>query len=366
MKISAVVLPSLVLVLIFTASSAFGAPSDNKIKIGVITSLSGDAASIGTAIKNGLTLAFDKMPREVRDRIELNFEDDALDPKKTIAAYNKLISTEDIDILVTSSSGTSKAIAPINEQHGLPMIAIATAPEIVANRRHVVNFWVTPEEEVRVLLPEAERRGYKQIARLVTTHEFPISVKQKFDEQNRGRIRVVLDEEYPPDIKDFKPYITKLKVQQSKTDGVLLILMPGQLGVFAKEARQAGITIPLFGLETFEDGDEVKSSNGALIGQWYVNGDDPNGSFLTEYRSKFKDASIFGAPNAHDIMMLIAAAVQGSGTAGNYRERINDFLHSVKNFSGALGSYSASGDNRFTLPAAVKIVTANGFEKYTR
>jgi len=39
------------------------------------------------------------------------------------------------------------------------------------------------------------------------------------------------------------------------------------------------------------------------------------------------------------------------------------FLHTVKDFNGALGTYSASGDNRFTLPAAIKVITADGFKK---
>jgi hypothetical protein len=57
--------------------------------------------------------------------------------------------------------------------------------------------------------------------------------------------------------------------------------------------------------------------------------------------------------------MLIAKNVEN----GNPPEKLPDFLRNLKGFTGALGRYSAAPDNRFTLPAAIKQVTATGFEK---
>ena len=44
-------------------------------------------------------------------------------------------------------------------------------------------------------------------------------------------------------------------------------------------------------------------------------------------------------------------------------EEINRFLHTVKDFTGVMGTYSATEKNNFTLPAAVKVVTRDGFKK---
>ena len=57
--------------------------------------------------------------------------------------------------------------------------------------------------------------------------------------------------------------------------------------------------------------------------------------------------------------MLIAETIKDSPN----RPEINSFIHSVKDFTGALGTYSASGQNTFTLPATIKIVTKDGFKK---
>ncbi|MCI5065658.1 ABC transporter substrate-binding protein, partial [bacterium] len=341
----------------FPASSLADVPSD-KLQVGVILPLSGESASVGEAIRNGMLLSYDHLPAEVRSKLELVFEDDGLKPKSTIAAYRKLAASGDLDVVVTASSGTSNALAPLTENDKRPLIAIATDPKVVAGRSYAVNFWVTPEEQARVGVQEALKRGYRRIARISTIQDAMLSLKNHFDEEVGDRIKVVLDEEYPAEIKDFRPYITKLKGQQD-LDALVVGLMPGQLGVFARQVRQLGVTLPIFGFESLEDSNEVAASNGALVDQWYVNTDDPDRSFIEKFKHRYPNSSLYGASNGHDIVLLLASTIKQELDA----EGINTFLHTVQGFSGALGEYSATKDNRFTLPAAVKIVTRDGFRK---
>lgn len=346
------------LYLILFPSSVFAESDPKTLRVGVILSFTGDAASVGEAVRNAMTLALEKLPKETRDRLELVYEDDAMSPKNTITAFRKLLRAGRLDVVVNTGSGTSKAIAPLVESEKIPLIAIATDPEVVAGRSWVVNFWVTPEEQVRVAIPEALRRNYSKIARITAIHDFTLAMKKYFDLENRNRIKLVLDEEFPPNAKDFRSFLTRLR-SRDKVDAILASLMPGQLGVFAKQTRQMGIEVPIFGFETLEDSNEVKASDGALVGQWYVNTDDPDSTFIDEFRSRFPDSSLYGASNGYDIVLLLGAAVEKGAT----RAQVNHFLHTVKDFKGALGTYSATTDNRFTLPAAVKVVTEDGFKK---
>lgn len=329
-----------------------------SIKVGAILGLTGDWASVGEAVRNGILLAYNNLPKAEQQNIQLVFEDDSSSAAGAVSAFNKLKDTQSIDVAVAFSSSSGKALGPMADKSKIPLIAIATDPQVVKGRNYVVNFFTTAEEEVRVLRKEVEKRGYKKIARICTTHDFPLSVKRVFDEENKGLVQVVLDEEYAQSNKDFKAYITKLKAQ-TDIDGVFVGLMPGQVGLFAKELRDLGVKTPLFGIEIFEDSNEVKVSQGALVGQWYINADDPNDDFFKTYKAAYPNASLYGAAHGYDIVLLIAAAVK----QGNSPGAINKFLHTVKDFKGALGTYSASGDNRFTLPAAVKVVTLDGFKK---
>lgn len=335
------------------------ATAADSITVGVITALSGEYAAYGQTGQNALSMGLEKLSRQIRARIKVVYEDDRGEPKNTVAAFHKLLATHNIDVFVTAASGTSKAVAPLAEQKGVVLIAIASDPEIVANRRWVFNFWVTPEEEAKVALREAVRRGYKRIARITTVQEGFLSGKRMWDEYSSGHdLKVILDEEYPGEIKDFKPFLTKARALP-KLDAVLVLMMPGQVGIFAKQAREMGLRQPLFNLESFEDPNEVATSKGALIGQWYVNADDADTGFIQEYLKRFPGSSSWTAANMHDVALLLGAALE----SGSSREHICQFLAGLKDFQGALGTYSASSDNRFTLAAAVKIVTAEGFKR---
>ncbi|MCB0332640.1 MAG: ABC transporter substrate-binding protein [Bdellovibrionales bacterium] len=330
--------------------------AEGKPTIGVLLPLSGDGASIGKSFQNGILLGYENLPKELQDKISIVFEDDGLQSVRTVAALRKLQSTENLIAVLTFSSGTSHAIAPIVEKAKLPLVAIASDPRIVKDKDWVVNFWVTPEEENRVLLPEALRRGYKKIAIICDIHEGVYSVRRAFDKINNGQIEVVFDEEVPLDMKDFRTILAKLKTKEY--DAIMPLLFPGQLSVFAQQARKQGITAPFFGYELFEDRKEVEASEGTLVGAWYANADDPSQKFLNEYEKRFPDDTFYSAPNGYDAIHIIAEGFARGGS----RESVREFLHSVKDFPGVMGKISASGDNRFNLPAAIKLVTKDGFK----
>jgi branched-chain amino acid transport system substrate-binding protein len=348
----------IITLLTFLNSQASADQAIEPFKIGVILPLSGEAASVGQAIKNGLTLGYEKLPDDLQKKISLFYEDDGLNPTNTISAFHKLLNTKNIQAVINASSGTGKALAPIVEKYSVPLLAIATDPEIVKGKKYVVNFWVTPEQLVKVAVPALIKRHYQKIARIASMHDAPLSTIDLFDKLHGKDLEVLLDEKYPMNIKDFRSFLLRVKAKP-ELDAITVLLMPGQLGVFAKQAKQAGINLPLFGFESFEDSNEVSVSDGALVGQLYVNNDDPNQKFINEFKAKYPDSSLWGAANGHDAILLFAEALKTQTDSAG----VNKFLHQVRDFSGALGTYSASGDNRFTLPAALKIVTRDGFKK---
>ncbi|HMO17600.1 MAG TPA: ABC transporter substrate-binding protein [Oligoflexia bacterium] len=345
------------LLVLVISGKALSVASTPKSKVLVILPLSGSLSPIGASVKNGIELALEK----VRS-VEVFFEDDSGVPKNTVSALQKYLSTNRPHVVITASSGTSKAIAPILEKEKLPLIAIATDEEISRDRSYAVNFWVTPDTQAKLLVNEASRRGYKKIAIFSTVHEGTMSIKRKFTDYNNGVLQVVYDEEFSDDIKDFRTLITRFKktLKTEEVDGIFLNVFFGQVGLFAKQLRQLGITHPLFSIELFEDENEVKNSNGALLNQWYVQADDAGQEFLKTYYGKYPDGTSFGAANGHDAVLLINDA----NNRGAYTSsEINEYLHNVENFEGALGVFSSSGDNRFNLPAVIKIVTDKGFSK---
>ncbi len=328
------------------------------LKVGVILPLSGDAANFGISTKNGLELALSELAAESRARLRFIFEDDGFSPSRTISAFNRLRGAENIDLIFNAGSQTAKALAPLTEQARMVLLAIASDPAVSAGRKFAFNYWVPPEEEAKILVPEAMKRGYRRIARISTVHDFCLTVNRAFEEENKGRLEIALSDDYPGEVKDFRTYITRLK-SSGRVDAVLALLMPGQGGVFARQLRQMGVNIPLFGFEFFEDPAEVKASEGALVGSWYVSAASASEDFNSRYLARYPDASLFAAAYGYDAVLLLNEAVRRNLP----RDSLQEFFFALKDFKGALGTYSANGRNSFTFPAAVKLVRENDFQE---
>jgi branched-chain amino acid transport system substrate-binding protein len=350
-------LPLLCLLLLLLPPAAVQAADSSPLRICAILALSGEGASWGEAAKNGMAIAWDKIPDEVRSKLQIVYEDDALNPKGAVTAFNKLVNSGGCGAVISLASPSGSALAPLTEAKHIPMLAIATDPKISIGRTYAFNFWVTPETEIALMQQEMQSRGYRAIARTATESAGAQAVNRIFDDLNKGRFQLLLDESFAPDIKDFRTYLARLKKIENQIDGVMITLFPGQLAVFAKQQRGFGIKKPLFAFETVEDVNEVRLAEGALDGTWYVNagGEDPG--YLAEYQKRFPGASSYGSANSHDALLLIAAAVKQGVPAAE----LHNYLRTLKDFKGALGTYSATGDQRFTLPAAIKVIEPGGF-----
>lgn len=316
--------------------------------------MSGEFASFGMGAKNGTQMAYEGLSPEETARIELVFEDDQFKPAQTISAYKKLTSQSKVHAIATFGSGTSKAIASLAEAAHIPLIAVATDPEISRNRKFVFNFWVTPEEETKVVIPEAIRRGYKKIAIIATQHDGALSMREHFLKGNAGKFEIVLNQEYAHAERDFRSYIAKLK--QKQFDAVLNLLLPGQTGLFAKQARELGVTQPFFSYEVMEDDQEIKISNGGLVGSWFATAKDKSKEFADLYAKKFPNSPNFAADNAYDVVKLFAEATKTS----TENEQVAKFFRELKDYHGMGGVFSATGDQRFNLPAGIKVITKEG------
>ena len=111
----------------FCKNSNQPASSKEPIKIGVIAPLSGEVASLGENAKNGATLAYDELSENVRQKIQLIFEDDGFQPKNTVSAFNKLVDIDGADVIICFASGPCSSISPLADKKQIPLIAVASA-----------------------------------------------------------------------------------------------------------------------------------------------------------------------------------------------------------------------------------------------
>lgn len=346
--------------LILLIAAAAGAEEKQVYRIGVILPLSGQVASLGEYVRDGLQLALRDLPAAQRQSISVEFEDDQFDPKRTVSAYHALAARGRLDAVFVIGSPPANALVPLTERKKQILVAIGGSdPSISVGRRFAFIHWVTPDVLGRRLAEELVRRRLRRIAFVsaeVTGCLADLNGALRALEQLGAADTVVYNRSFSKEETDFRAPIAEIK--NVKAQAVVVILFPGALSSFAKQARRLSLSAELVGMETFEDRSEVQAADGALDGAWYVNAAAADSSFSARYQNAFGRPPGWASANAYDTLRLVAEAAAASGGENEPAAR---WLSSVKDYSGAAGKYSASGDHRFLLPAALRRVRPDAF-----
>jgi ABC-type branched-subunit amino acid transport system substrate-binding protein len=95
--------------------------TNKKVKIGIITPLTGQYAMYGEVNKNAAAMAEDKFGK---DNVEIYVEDDAYDAKKAVSAYKKLRSINDVDAVIVLGAPSIQSIAPLTDADNIPLLGL--------------------------------------------------------------------------------------------------------------------------------------------------------------------------------------------------------------------------------------------------
>ena len=317
--------------------------------------LTGNAAYYGQEAEKAAKLAIANLPVK---NLDLVITDDQLNTLKAVSNYKSY--PEAIGV-ISFSSGTANGIAPLAEKDRKLHLAIASDQQIIQGRKFSFLHWVTPEEEVRALREEIVARNYQRISIVNTEHtgsnQLLKTIKEDFAKHSLTA-KIILEETFLPEVTDFKNFIMKAKKVNS--DAVIMLIFPGALANFTKQASQLNWSGDFVGIEFFEDENEIKAANGTLLNQWYVNTDLPADNFAKKFQETYQTYPSAYTANVYDSIHLISKAI--TETNAN-REEMANFLLNLKNYQGACGTYSSTNDGRFDLKATVKLVTEDGFKK---
>lgn len=335
---------------------AQGQDSFNKLRVGVITPLSGSAQMYGTAVRNGIELALSEIKNPA---LEVLYEDDGFVISKSVAAFKKLSETDAVNLVISTASSPSNAIAPLAEKAKVPLLAWASDSKVSKDRAYVVRSWMSGYEEGKRIAAEAAARRYAKVAHVVSINDYPLSVRDGFI-NNFPAAQVVLDEEFPPDTTDFKAFLAKAR--KDEASGIALCLNPGASALLAKQARELGVSAAFFGCENLHSKDEVAASQNALVGAWFVTAG-VSEEFKEKYIKRFADDSVVsGAAIHYDIIKLLNEIAEEQPANG---ADLISRLYAGGVRQGAVGTYEVrkvDGDQYFHLKLVVREIIASGFK----
>ena len=173
--------------------------------------------------------------------------DDQSVPTKTAQIYEKLITEDKVDLLL-APYGTPFhiAIAPVVERHKFPIIGAAAASTLMRDLKVKYMFMaeVLPDRYGKSIPAFLESQGVKSVGMI--TLQLPLSLEtKKYTVPNlkAAGIKVVVDDEYPVDIKDMTGMASALK--SAKPDAVLGLTYPEDSVLYVNTAREIGFVNPI-------------------------------------------------------------------------------------------------------------------------
>ncbi|MFA5126898.1 MAG: ABC transporter substrate-binding protein [Patescibacteria group bacterium] len=324
--------------------------SQKTIKIGVIAPMTGNLSFMGEGIRDAILIAEENL-RNTKNKYEVIFEDDQLDPKMSASAANKLLSADNVDALVTFSSVTGNVVTPIAEQNKVVHFGIASDPNVAKGEYNFIH-WTPPYEENKVFISELQRRGIKKLGIFEGNAQGAAAVIADLKKQLEGTdIEIVTNQMFNFGEKDFRTTIAKVK--DSGAEIYLLLAFSPELEILAKQMKEAEITTPITSIESFELSEQL-----ALFeGEWYINSADPTSDFTSKFNAKAGKSPTLGAANAYDIFNLIVAANEKvEGKLKPTSDQVVDELMKITNFSGALGDLNVNEDGIVVSKAAVRMI----------
>lgn len=292
--------------------------AQEKIKLGVIVTLSGPAAALGQQVRDGFALAVKDLGGKMGGRdVEVIVADDELKPDAAVTKIKGLLERDKVDFVVGPIfSNILQAIhRPITESKTF-LISPNAGPSTFAGKDCNPFFYVTSyqNDQVHEILGKvAQDRGYKRMYLMVPNYQAGKDSVAGFKLDYKGEI---VEESYMPlNTLDFQPELSKISSQ--KPDA-LFTFMPGGLGVnLVKQYRQAGLadSIPVLSAFTVDES-TLPAQQDAAVGMfgganWAPNLDNPqNKKFVAAYEAAYNVVPGTYAFQAYDAAMLIDSAVK--------------------------------------------------------
>jgi branched-chain amino acid transport system substrate-binding protein len=297
---------------------ASAAHAQDKLNIGMITTLSGPAAVLGGQMRNGFSLAVKDLGGTLGGRpVEFVTADDEGKPDVAVTKVKSLIDKDKVEFVVGPifSNILGAIMKPVTEA-GVILISPNAGSSAFAGKDCNPNFFVTSyqNDQIHEVLGQyAQDSGIKKVIIIVPNYQAGKDSAAGFKHKFSGE---VLDEIYfPLGQLDFSAELSRIAA--ANPDAVFGFI-PGGMGVnFVKQFKQAGLADKIKFLSAFTvDESTLPAQQDAALGMlaganWAPNLDNPqNKKFVDEYVKEYNSVPATYAFQAYDAALLIDSAVK--------------------------------------------------------
>ena len=243
-----------------------------ELHLGAAISLTGKYATNGIHAQNGYDYAIKKIDEAGGVKVDgkcynfkVTYYDDESKGDRGATLAERLINQDGVQYMLGPySSGLTKAIAPVTEKYGIPMVEAEGASRSLFNKGYKYLFAVLSTSEqylasaITLAAEQATKNGGSpsdvKVAIAVENDPFSLDIRAGvLEDAKKLGMKVVIDEKLPRDLSDMTAILTKVKLV--KPD---VLIVSGHSKGAATAVRQIGeqkISVPMVAITHCEAAD---------------------------------------------------------------------------------------------------------------
>jgi len=322
----AVSLPAILCLMTATGCQKSG--TGNTVRIGVITSLTGNLAAFGEAHKNGYAIALDEINAKggvLGKKVELDFYDDQSKPDQAVQGVSKLVDQDNVPIILGSySSESTKAIVGSVTQRETPLIIpTATADNVMDSKSPwVFRICAGANDYAKATIAFLKANGApKNIAIVYENTNFGQSnMKAMQAMAKEAGMNVVAVESYEAKSPDYKAVLQRVK--QANPDVIYFCSYLLDATTLMRQSREVDLNPKFYtsagtGFAAAEFPTEKGAGKNAeytfSVSQWLPSAKWPGGrEFDAEFFKRFGTHPAYHAIQAYSALKVAAQAINNA------------------------------------------------------
>ncbi len=295
------------------------------IKVGMLTVLTGPAASVGEEQRNWAKLAVDQFNEAggvAGIKVEMVEGDTEFDPAKTtLVAQRMAADAQVVGIVGPESSQNCAATADIFEKAGLAHISPSCTKPDLSEQGYKTFFRVVPRDDVQAPADAvfiAKDLGAKSVYIIDDQSAYSVGLADEAEKKLKELgVTAIERESITQQDSDFSALLTRVKAM-----GPDVIFIPIQLAAqgaqLAKQMRELGVEATLVGSDgLFSPDDFIAGAEGATEGA-YVSQFAPDVHYIPEaeivwkaYEAEYGSFGAYGPP-AYEAMAVLLDAIKAA------------------------------------------------------
>lgn len=350
--ISAVVLLGLLLAACGGSSSnGGGSTNTTPIKVGVIGPFSGFESFIGPDILKGVQVAADQINKNggiLGRQVQIVTADTGGDAVDAVPALRKLISVDQVNLIVGPSSLEAMAVLPILQQSKIPDIIVGGTTQL-DNLQSKYVWRSSPSDNLLgvAMAYYAIHKGYTKAALVFGSNESAQTLKAPVENaftHNGGTI--VANINLVPDQSSYRSEIEQLYTANPQ---VVFTQVDAQTGatLFSEIKELKGLGLPFIGTDVTASSDFIKAITASTAARVLTSlqGSSTGGAGVSEfnqlYQAKFGSTPVELADYGYDGMNVLALACDAAGSCNG--DAVSGKMRTVANPPGTVVTDYATG-----------------------